>query len=252
MSVEKLEDRPPYVTFHRTAVENPAMSKQLGRYAAVDVDFVHITPHYTKDVLIKKVTAWLAQLEVDATNSRIPAEWVANYRRQYEAWKNGQELPLEGTPIRGWGVISPAQQETLIRMNIRTVEDAARMNEEAMRMIGMGAQDVKNKAIAALQAATDTGPLVIENAQLKSRVELAETNVEQLTQAVEALQAQLKGLAHAATVQKPVAITADDLIEPEEDLAINDPALSKQYEARFGKMPHHRAKRATIEAQLRA
>lgn len=257
MATEILEERPPYVSFHREAVENKARSLQEGRYVAVDVDFAHITPHYTKDVLIKKVATWLTQLEIDVNNGRFKAEWLELYKRQYAAWKNGQEIPLDGTPIKGWGILSPAQQETLIRMNVRTVEDAAKMNDDAMRMIGMGALDIKNKALAHLQASKDTGPVVMENAQLKARVEVAEATVAQLTSAVEALQAQLKTVLNqapqspqSAPVQKAEAISLAD-VQSDDDLAINDPVLAGQYEQRFGKLPHHRAKKSTIEAALR-
>ena len=211
------EERPPYVTFHRKAVDDVIASQAAGHYVAKDVDFVHITPAYTKDIIIRKVADWFVKLEGDERNGRMRADWISNYRKQYEMWKEGQEIPLDGMPIKGWGLISPAQQETLIRLNIRTVEDAAGMNADAIRMVGMGGMDVKNKAISALQAAKDTGPLVLENANLRAKLELAATNIEALVKTVEGMQATLAKLEGNRQPEPREAeeITADDLLNDE-------------------------------------
>jgi hypothetical protein len=225
------DDKPPYVTFHREAVEDKKASDEAGHYVARDVDYVHITPAYTKDVIIHKVSSWFPQMENNVAAGRIAPHWLDSYKRQYAAWKDGRELPTEGMPILGWGVISPAQQETLIRLNIRTVEDAAGMNADAIRMIGMGGMDIKNKAIAAVQASRDTGPLVMENARLKSRAEVAEKNVEDLTAALQELTAIVKG-ASAARQAPPqtTGIEASDVM-PEEEPVRRGPGRPRKLEA---------------------
>ncbi len=213
------EERPPYVRFERRPVQNKPRSDAEGRWVGEDRDFVLITPAYTKDVIVREVDGWFAKLEGDRRNARIPDTWIPHYRRAYDAWKNGQEPPLDGMPIRGWSVISPAQQEMLVSLNIRTVEDLAQVTEDGIRRIGMGGVTLKNKAIAALKAAREQGPLVMENAELKAQLDLATKNVETLTEQVAALKAMVESGASARPaafhVEPSAEISAAEILEDE-------------------------------------
>jgi hypothetical protein len=162
-----------------------------GRYMAKDVDFALITPPYSKDVVEQRVDKWFDKLAIDIKNNRIPAQWVEGYRASYQAWKRGEEMPPEGTAIKGWGVISPAQQENLIRINVLTVEDLAVINDEGLKRIGMGARDLKNKAVAWLSQLRDKGALTMEmasvkneNEQLRATVGVLESKLNELLAAI--------------------------------------------------------------------
>lgn len=205
----------PFVRFERIAVEDVAATREAGHYIAKDVDMANITPPYSKDVMKYKVVNWLEQLKIDAMNARIPNEWVDKYKSAYEAWKRGQELPLDGYPIKGWGVISPAQQETLIKLHILTVESLAAANDEGLRRIGMGSLDLKNKAIAWLKEIKKAGSNTVEIAALKkenknllSSVETLEKRVEELTRIIEQ-SGVLKAKPETVEVE---GINADDLL----------------------------------------
>lgn len=245
MSVEIRDERPPYISFHRSAVEDKEASRAAGHYVGKDVDMVHVTPAYTKDVMKHRVEMWFSTKDQDVNNGRFPQKWLDEYKAQYQAWKKGQTLPLNGVPIKGWGVISPGQQETLIRLNVLTVEDLALMNADGVRMIGPGAIDLKNKAIAWLGELKDKGANTMEIAHLKSENDT-------LKGAVETLERQVKTLM--------AAMSKEDRKEPpredrQEESAINasdildDPR--SRYEQKFGKPPHHRMKPETIEAALK-
>tara|TARA_R110000868_G_scaffold220418_4_gene471632 strand:- start:1244 stop:1927 length:684 start_codon:yes stop_codon:yes gene_type:complete len=214
-AVTERKERPAHVRFVREAREDKAASLAAGHYVAKDVDIVLITPPYSKDEVRQKATQWIENMQQDVRNGRMPPEWQEFNLKAYRAWQNGQELPLNGTPIRGWMVISPAQQETLIRMMVLTLEDLASINEEGLRRIGMGALELKNKAIASLQAVKDHGPLVMENAALK-------TEVEHLKSSQVGMQAQINELralvpqAGSVTSVSTESISADDILpEPE-------------------------------------
>jgi len=175
------KDQPAYIRFEKRPIEDRQASEREGFYRAKDVDFVLVTPPYSRDVFEQEAHAWLAQMRVEAERGRLPREWFERYEKQYELWKRGEEMPLDGTAIKGWPVISPAQQETLIRLNIRTVEALAGMNDEGIRRVGIGAIDLRNKANAWLSQARDKGPLTIENANLKAenaalKVQLEDSN----------------------------------------------------------------------------
>ena len=227
------KDRPAYVKFEVRPVENKAASAREGRYVAKDVEFVLLTPPYSKDVLIFEVETWFSNMKQDVNNGRLPQEWADNYRKQYEFWKQGLEPPLDGTPIRGWALASPAQQEALIRMNVRTVEDLAGMNDDGIRRFGMGGVEMRNKARAWLTQ-SEVGKGAARMAELESENERLRRDIADLREAV----ASLKTAAPAA----PSGISVSDIV-PDDDIV-------GAYTAKFGKPPHHRMKPESIRAAL--
>lgn len=53
-----------------------------------------------------------------------------NYiRPRYEAWKNNQQVPENGTPLAAWNGITPEQADVFKSRGIRTVEDIATMTD---------------------------------------------------------------------------------------------------------------------------
>jgi hypothetical protein len=190
--MELQEERPSYVRFERKAIEDKAASLEAGHYVAKDIDYVFVTPAYSKDVWENKVSTWMDTLKQQLANGRISQEQVNLYKKAYEAWQNGQELPVNGFPIKGWGMISPAQQETLIRMRILTVEDLAQANAEGVSRIGIGGIDLKNKAVAWLsqnkgkgKATLEIAELKKENRNLKTAIASLERKVEELTRTMQ-------------------------------------------------------------------
>lgn len=183
----KREDRPAYVRFQRRSMQDHAASLAAGKYVAKDVDYALITPPYSKDVVELKVDRWMTTMADDVRNERLPTAWREQYVDAYERWKKGEELPLNGTPIKGWGVLSPAQQENLIRVGVLTVEDLAGINDEGMRRVGMGSVDLKNKATAWLSQLADKGPLTMEIAALKRANAEKDGQLEALTKKIELL-----------------------------------------------------------------
>lgn len=271
MSVNDLitrEERPPYVRFERQVVEDKQASLAAGHYVGKDVDFVLITPPGSKDEMIAKVGQWFENTERNVRDGRMNPKWLELWKDGYSRWKNGQEMPLNGTAIRGWGLISPSQQETLIRMHIMTIEDLAIVNDEGLRRIGMGSMELRTKAKNWLQSMKDHGPLVSQVTSLEQQNRILQSQVETLG-------AQVAALRNGQSVQpqavfNPVEeITAADLLEDEPMITYNPqtvipnrdnitsatislgPSLHEQYEVKFGKKPHHRMKPESILAALK-
>lgn len=182
--IGEMEQRPPYVRFEQRAVEDRAKSNETGVYSYKDVNFALVTPHGSKDVFEDEAESWLAKQQEHARKGRIPETHFKYFKSQYDAWKDGQELPEEGTPIKGWAVLSPAQQQMCIQANVRTVEDLALAPEDALHQIGMGARALKQKAVAWLSSA-DTGKSASQIVDLQN-------NVQYLTEQNEKLQKQLE------------------------------------------------------------
>lgn len=259
------EERPAYVVFEARPVTDKAASLEAGMNVSVDQDWALVTPPYSKDRVEQKVATWFNNLEFNAKNGRIPQAWVKMYHEQYEAWKKGQEVPLNGTPIKNWAIPSPAQVQNLLAAGMKTVEDLALCNDEGLRRLGMGGVELRNKAKAFLASASS---VVEENAALK-------TEVEQLKGSLEAMQQQINIMVSqgARTVEAPVVdaqtevITVTDIMSDTPTVTITpvkaekvipagfaktiqDPELVEAYINKFGKKPHHMTKDANIRKKL--
>lgn len=198
MQQEVKQDRPSYVRFETRPVEG---KDAKGMPTFIDRDFALVTPIGSKDVVVRVVSDWFTQLDQQVREERIPAEWVAKYKQAYELWKKGQDIPPEGTPIRGWPAISPAQQENVIRANILTVEDLAQATDEPIRRIGLGALDLREKARAWLKAQSGPAKLASEMASLKMQLEALAKRNDELEAANKNLQAEVKALQPAEATQ---------------------------------------------------
>jgi hypothetical protein len=53
----------------------------------------------------------------------------AQIEPHYNAWKSGQEIPLDGTPLAAWSGVNPQQAEVLKARGIKTVEAVRDMSE---------------------------------------------------------------------------------------------------------------------------
>jgi len=158
--------RPPYVMFERRAVEDRAASLAAGHYVSKDVDFAIITRPGSRDTLDKEAIVWLSEIREKGRMNAIPSTWFEAFNASYKAWKDGEEVPPNGTPIKGWPILSPSAQKDLIHAGIRTVEDLADMPDQELSVIGTGALSFKQKAKSWLAAAQDTGKLAEQMAAL--------------------------------------------------------------------------------------
>lgn len=185
------EERPPYVEFVTRAVEDRTQAKtDYGTYPVKDIILAKITRPGQKDTVERLADEWIENLKKQAGDQRIPFSWVQHFSAALESFKTGQELPLNGIAIRGWQLLTPAQQETVIRAGIRTVEDLAALNQEGIGRLGMGAVTWKNAATAWLDQGKDKGAVADQIATLKrDNAQLNET-VAGLLETVKALQAQ--------------------------------------------------------------
>lgn len=171
MSLQIAEARAPFVMFETRAVEDRAATLSNGRYTTRDVDYVLITPAGSKDQIERVVEEWFAQLERDAKNGRYNPEWLNRYKAGYREWKAGNELPLDGTPIKTWTVISPAQRANLITWKVMTVEDLAACNEDVIMRLGMGGRTLKKLAQDWLTSAKDVGQVALQLNSLQQQNE---------------------------------------------------------------------------------
>lgn len=191
---EMMKDRPAYVRFEKRAVEDRTQSMAKGHWVGRDVVYALVQSPGSKDVLVVEADPWIERLRKEEVEGRIPGPFVDAYERAYEKYKKGEELPPEGTPIKGWPPLSPAQQGNLIAMNILTVEDLAGLNAEGMARFGMGIVELKNRAKNWLEAAHSIGGVVATLTALQTdHDQLKQQNARQIA-LIQKLQARLEAL----------------------------------------------------------
>lgn len=182
----------PYVAFYTETIPDPVKTKEDNIARFKDQDFVVVTvPGDTKSNFKDKVQAFFQKKQDEINAGRIPREWVEKWKRDYDLYAQGKEIPLDGTPIKGWKLISGAQQEELVRMNIRTVEELSNMSDDAKRNFGMGALELQRKAKAWLEqnqshesGAIKLASLTKENESLQGQVKLLVEKMEELEKAL--------------------------------------------------------------------
>lgn len=180
--------RPAIPRFRVEAVHQPFRSQQEGKPCFEDQEFV--------DILIPGDRRSMASERV---NDEHKTRWPAEYR----AFKEGRELPLDGTPLANWpnGLMTRSRVEELVYFHIRTVEDLAGVDDAKLVNIGMGGRELREAARKFLDVAKNgTGPLeklVTENFRLKDEVARLTAVIAEQGQTIDALRAQLKEHAHA-------------------------------------------------------
>jgi len=144
-------ERPPFLRFHDMSVEDRAATIEAGHLVLKSQHRVTVRQIGSKDGPEFIVEPWLKQQDDMAALGKLPREWAASYRKQYEAWRAGMEGPVNGFPIREWAAVNRAMAESMFAVGISSVEDLAAANEETLARIGMGARLWQQKARAWLE-----------------------------------------------------------------------------------------------------
>lgn len=167
----------PHVRFETRSAEDRAASIEAGRKVYKDIDWVIVTPAGGKDVREDHAESWLSKIEGQAQTGMYDYEWARDFKKMYEMFKEGKELPENGTPLRMCTTLfTPAEIANCLAVNVRTLEDLAGANEEALGRIGMGARALKTRAVESIktgegkESAMKVEALEIQNADLKQKV----------------------------------------------------------------------------------
>jgi hypothetical protein len=168
----------PHVRFETRPTEDRAASIDAGRKVYKDIDWVIVTPQGGKDVREDHAEAWLDKIEAQAQIGQYDYAWASDFRKMYQMFKDGKEMPENGTPLRMCTTLfTPAEIANCLGVNVRTLEDLAASNEETLQRIGMGSRALKTRAQEAVktgegkESAMKVEALTIENADLKQKVD---------------------------------------------------------------------------------
>jgi hypothetical protein len=206
--------RPPFVRFALRSVEDRNQTIEQGHYVGRDVAYALITPRGSKDVHEEIAEEWLVKMEQEVREERFPSQWLESFRSAYRNFVAGSEAVVDGTSLREWPVIRPAQLATCHAVSIFSVEDLAAANEEAVSSLGMGGRQLREQAKNWLAAAKDIGvptakiqALEGDNAALRARNDSLETQMRTLMSRMEILE-------QGGTGGKPTPTPTNDLLDP--------------------------------------
>lgn len=95
----------------------------------------------------------------------------------YKAWKEGFELPEQGTPLGAWPGINKSQADAFRRAAIRSVEDVAALTDSGMRRVQLpGIQNLVNQAKAFLESSDQAAMAQQVTAQAEKMAAMEEQN----------------------------------------------------------------------------
>jgi hypothetical protein len=200
--------RPPHVEFYEAHVEDRTASLAAGHYVAKPVTMVRVRQTGSKDSVDRDAEDWLSQLN---KNGSILPEWAARFKIMYQQYKEGQEPVIDGTDLRTYAAISPAQLHTLRAAGLRSVEDLANANEPTLQRIGMEARRLQREARAWIDTAKSTGVASAELAALREKDAQRDVEMEEMRKMLASLRAQVP-----AAGAKTVAEEDDFLGTPKE------------------------------------
>lgn len=166
--------RPPFVEFKQIARHDPRRSQEVGYRVTKDVDMAFIMQPGSRDQVEIEASAWLDSIRrkmIDAAPDAYPQEWVEGFKKKYEAWKAGLDAPLNGTSVKEWPLLSPAQVQNFQAIGLMTIEDVSAMTEEAMGRVGMGARELRDKARQFLTAKDVAATAIAERDERISALE---------------------------------------------------------------------------------
>ena len=140
-----------YVEFELRPEEDREETISQGMPVFKDVEFAMITMPGGGLVVDKPINEALLHEWKNGDNRRKPPSPFAF--RAYEAWKEGREAPVNGTDLKNWPGVTPAQLKTCQNATVRTIEDLAAANADTIRKLGMGGVAMMEKAKAYLASA---------------------------------------------------------------------------------------------------
>lgn len=125
---------------------------------------------------------------------KVTQEHKDRWPDEYKAFKSGQEMALNGTPLEQWPLLKRAQVLEMKAIGFRTVEEIAAMSDLAVQRIGMGGLRMKQLAEAYLEDAASqkvVSQATAENEKLKQQVSEQADQIANLSRLLEQVNANL-------------------------------------------------------------
>jgi len=183
----------PHVRFeNRDYGRDEEASIKAGRHIPRTATFIIITSHGSKDSSDQIADEWLPRKRREASQGAYNIEWVEHFERQYKAWREGHELPRDGTPIMTWQCVSAEQNTRLRALGITVVEDLAAIPDGGLAEYGLDARYMRDLARAWIAEGQQKGINAQELARAKSEIERQRDVIARQEERLQKLEARLE------------------------------------------------------------
>lgn len=153
-----------FVTFYSEAVEMKAESQKEGRPIFKDIPHIRIAIPGDKNNLIERKV-------YEDDKKRFPVEWARFLAQE----STGQV----GMPLEQWPQITRAQVKEAKYFEVHTVEQLASLSDSNCMRMGMGFQELREKAKKYL-AISDQSQDLEEKKKMQSEIELLKSQLAEL------------------------------------------------------------------------
>ncbi|MEM6833290.1 MAG: hypothetical protein AAF562_06665 [Pseudomonadota bacterium] len=151
------------VEFFTKPIQNGTKSAEAGRPIYDDREFVRITfPADNK----RELVAPAHEMHL-APHHKEQMTYAQRFQGSYEAFKDGQDDFISGTPLAVLQGMTDARREELKALKIRTVEQLAGLPDAALKKMGMGAREIQESAKAFLDSANQAADVQALQDQIK-------------------------------------------------------------------------------------
>jgi hypothetical protein len=182
----------PHVRFeNKDYGRDEEASLKAGRHIPKNAVFIIITSHGSKDSAEQIAEEWLPRKRIEASRGNYNIEWVEHFEKQFKLWKEGHELPRNGTPIATWQMISAEQNSRLRAMGITVVEDLAAVPDSGLAEYGLDARYMRDLARAWIAEGQQKGINAQELAQAQLTLRAQQEKIEDQSSVIRDLQERL-------------------------------------------------------------
>ena len=110
--------------------------------------------------------------------------YIDRFPKHYEAFQKMQEPPIDGAPISELPFLSASQVAEMKAINIRSVENLARLNSDGRKRLGMNALEMTRRAQDWLDARAGddvAGRLHEQNTMMQTQIEEMQAQIARLS-----------------------------------------------------------------------
>lgn len=236
-----------FADFYNGTVKNETKSLEMGRPIFDDVEMIRIRwAGNTKNEFHAPADDRSDRPVTDpGTTDKYWPKWKdhPDFRAAYEAFKQGQAIASNGTPLEEWSFLTAARRAELKAINIMTVDQIANLGPDGMKRLGMEGGKLKEQAKLYLERAAGSA---VDARYASER--------EEMQRQIDELKALMQGGAQPAAVKtvrakaKPAADEPDLSASP--FFAMDDDSIRlwcKEADP-AGEQPHHRLGHAGLVA----
>lgn len=154
-----------FVQFYLEAIKDEEASAEAGRPIFNDREYIKIIPVGDKNTVVCEP---------------VTQEHKMRWPHQYAAFTQQQHQPQSGTPLEQWPPLTKSQVMTFKAANVHTVEQLSNVSDGNLTNLGMGARDLREKAIAYLKNAEGSSGVLAMQDQLNDAMKQIEALKNQL------------------------------------------------------------------------